>query len=291
MYQRVAAAERREGEQGQAEELPFSQELEHDPYEPPADETEKHEAFADADEPPHPPLPREDGRSHLVAGVVAVAFICISILLYAAFFWPTLYDVSSITSGDKIYPVRINRITGNVVYFDGEQWRPTPVTPWTVPVPAAPRPATVAPAVEPAPVPAVSVTVRATPAPAAPVAAAPRPGFTPEKQPASPDRRLASSPSPDSPVQRKEKTRPVGNKRFAVQAGAFSNAEEARNLLATLRKAGMNGHVVAVPLGDRGVRHRVLIGRFATHSEASNFMQKQKLKDRYPGSFIQKLSP
>ena len=95
----------------------------------------------------------------------------------------------------------------------------------------------------------------------------------------------------DSGIDQALQTLLAGNKRFAVQTGAFSNAEEARNLLATLRKAGLNGHVVAVPLGDRGVWHRVLIGRFATHSEASNFMQKQKLKDRYPGSFIQKLSP
>jgi cell division septation protein DedD len=287
MYRRVAAIERPDEGPKQADGLFPDRWPEQDPPEERIDRT----AEAAAHEPPppsrHTPLSPDEGRRHLIPGLLAVVFVCLSVLLYAAFFWPTLYDVASISAGNKIYPIRINRITGSVVYFDGEQWRKTPlpasaapvVPAMSVPVPAPPAPAAT-----------TSVTETSVPAKAAPVAAAPTTagrGSLREKQ-ALPDRRPASF------ALRKKQAAPPGTAadgRFAVQIKAFANPDDARKLVAAFKKTGLDVYSVTAPIGGRGVWSRVLIGRFEDPKEALKFMQEKKLKDRYPDSFVQKLFP
>lgn len=228
--------------------------------------------------PLQPPAP--EGRRRMIMGPLAAVSIGVCVLLYGAFFWPTLYDLTLIHTGGKMYPLRINRITGDVAYFDGEQWRHTPV-------PAAPVPVAKA---EP-PVPA-----------AAPVSAAPpaaQPAILPLQE-ASQDRRqrparvssLAQTQKSTAP-QAKE-TPPPGaakDKLFAIQIKSFDNPAEASELVEALRKAGMGADSVAVSVGARGIWNRVLIGRFKAPNEAVIFMQKHKIKDAYPDSFIQKRPP
>lgn len=287
MYRRVASIERPDEEQKQADGLLSDRWPEQGTLEGQIDKTDETAAHESPPPSPHRPLSPDDGRRHLVPGLIAVVFVCLSVLLYGAFFWPTLYDVASISAGNKIYPIRINRITGSVVYFDGEQWRKAPVP--ASAAPAVPAMSVPVPA-PPAPAAAATVTGTAVPAKAAPVAAAPpadRLGVSPEKQ-ALPDRR------PSSLALRKKRTTPPGavtDRRFAVQIKAFANPDEAHKLVDALKKTGLEVYSVTAPIGGRGAWSRVLVGRFENPKEALKFMQEKKLKDRYPDSFIQKLVP
>ena len=231
--------------------------------------------------PLQPPVPK-GGRSCMITGALAAVFVCV--LLYGAFFWPTLYDLALINTGDKMYPIRINRITGNVVYFDGEQWRNAPVPATSVPVAAAPAPEA------------------SVPAPSAPAAAVPLAAQTAtlQQKEAPPDRRQAPAPAtPQAQTQASsahqvKQTPPRGaakDRLFAIQIKSFDNPAEARKLVEDLRKTGMEIDSVAAPVGARGIWNRVLIGRFKDPNEALKFMQEHKIKDAYPDSFIQKRSP
>lgn len=237
-----------------------------------------------------PPVP-EGGRRRMIPGALAAVFIGVCVLLYGAFFWPTLYDLTLIHTGGKMYPIRINRITGNVVYFDGEQWRNAPVPASGAPVPATPLPVTTAPAQE------ASVPAAAAPVSAPPLAA--QPAILPQQE-ASPD--LRQRPPHASPrLQAQASTAPQAkqthrhgvqkDKLFAIQIKSFDNPAEAWKLVEDLRKAGMETDSVAAPVGARGIWNRVLIGRFKDTNEALKFMQEHKIKDAYPDSFIQKRSP
>lgn len=238
--------------------------------------------------PLQPPLP-EGGRRRMIPGALAAVFVLVCVLLYGAFFWPTLYDLALINTGDKMYPIRINRITGNVVYFDGEQWCNAPVPASGPPVPATPVPVAAAPAPE-----------ASVPAPAAPVTAAPLVAQTttlPQKE-ALPDRRQAPA-TPQAQTQASsahqvKQTPPRGaakDRLFAIQIKSFDNPAEARKLVEDLRKTGMEIDSVAATVSTRGIWSRVLIGRFKDPNEALKFMQEHKIKDAYPDSFIQKRSP
>ncbi len=237
-----------------------------------------------------PPVP-DGGRRRMIPGSMAAVFVCFCVLLYGAFFWPTLYDLTLINTGGKMYPIRINRITRNVVYFDGERWRNAPVPASEPHVPVTPAPVAAAPAPE-----------ASVPAPAVPVTAAPLVAQTttlPQKE-ALPDR--GQAPTPDTPqvqtqassAHQVKQTPPRGaakDRLFAIQIKSFDNPAEARKLVEDLRKTGMETDSVAAPVGARGIWNRVLIGRFKDPKEALKFMQEHKIKDAYPDSFVQKRSP
>ncbi|MBA4398039.1 MAG: hypothetical protein C0394_11750 [Syntrophus sp. (in: bacteria)] len=242
-----------------------------------------------AEIPLQPPAP-EGGRRRLMIPA-ALAVVCGCVLLYGAFFWPTLYELSLIHTGGKMYPLRINRITGIVVYFDGEQWRSAPVPASEAPVPAPPVPVATAPAPE------APVSAAAAPVSAAPLAA--QPAILPQQE-ASQDRRQRPAPASAHAqtqaafAQQARQTPPRGvanDKLFAIQIKSFDNPAEASKLVEDLRKAGMETDSVAASVGARGIWNRVLIGRFKNQNEALKFMHEHKIKDAYPGSFIQKRSP
>jgi cell division septation protein DedD len=76
---------------------------------------------------------------------------------------------------------------------------------------------------------------------------------------------------------------------FAIQVKALNNSADAGNLIAELKKKGVDVYSVAASIGTRGIWHRVLIGRFKDQREAVKFMQEHKIRDSYPDSFIRKL--
>lgn len=287
MYKRVASIEKHDEADDQGDEIRVNQtqkEIATTSSTAGAMETAGSNA---ADVPPPPSLPM--GRRRTIPGALAAVFVSVCVLLYGAIFWPTLYDVVSINTGGKIYPVRINRITGNVVYFDGEQWRNAPVPASGTLVPATPVPVAAAPARE-----------TSVPAPAALVAAAPsviQTATLPQKE-AAPDRRQAPARPPAqaqaSSAHQVKQTPPSGAAKdmlFSIQIKSFDNPAEARKLVEDLRKTGMEIDSVAAPVGARGIWNRVLIGRFKDSNDALKFMQEHKIKDDYPDSFIQKRSP
>jgi hypothetical protein len=177
---------------------------------------------------------------HAFLGAAVVAMVCLTVLLYGVFFWPRLYDVASVKTGDKIYPVRINRITGNVNYFDGEAWRNAPV----------------------------------------PAAGAPERSQTLSENAALPDRQ-----QPQNVTAGAAQKGP-----FAVQIKAVDNWIDANSMMAELKKIGADVHFAAVPMGERGIWYRILIGHFKDADAAAAYMRENRLKDYFPDSFIQKLS-
>lgn len=188
-----------------------------------------------------PPAAMTEPHQHALLGAVVVVIVCLTVLFYGVFFWPGLYEVATIRTGDRIYPTRINRITGSVHYFDGETWRKTPVPS---------------------------------------IGASDRVQTLPENVPL-PER------------QETQKALPVieKNQPFAVQIKALDNWLDANNMMMALKKTGADVHFVAVSMGDRGIWYRILLGHFRTFDEASAFMQANRLKDFFPDSFVQKVSP
>jgi len=286
MYKRVASIEKPDEANDQGDEIRIHQQHEeraHTSSTAGPMETAGSNAAEVPSAPLQPSLPDVD-RRRIIPVALAAVIVCVCVLLYGAIFWPTLYDVASISTGDKIYPIRINRITGNVFYFDGEQWRNAPVPATSVPVAVAPAPEA------------------SVPAPTAPVAVAPltAQNATLPQQAALPDRRQAPAPvSPQAQTQassaHQSKQTPsrgaAADRLFAIQIKSFDNPADAWKLVEDLRKTGMETDSVAVPVGARGIWNRVLIGRFKNPNEALKFMQEHKIKDAYPDSFIQKRAP
>lgn len=273
MYKRVASIERPAETEDLGDEIPVHQQEEIMRLSSEAGVVETARGRA-AEIPPAVPPQRRRSRN---AGALAVIFVCICVLIYGAIFWPTLYEAAMIQRDGNLYPVRINRITGHVAYFDGGQWRPAPIP--------ASRPA-----------------VPATPVPvaAALTAAAPPVATLPQKE-ALPGRRQAHAPAAPQAqnqtssahgITKQAPPRGGGTDRFlAVQIKSFEDPAEARKLVDELRKTGMEADSVAVTVGDRGIWNRVLVGRFTDPEEASKFMREHKIKAVYPDSFIQKRSP
>jgi hypothetical protein len=49
------------------------------------------------------------------------------VVIFMFFVWPTLYHYNSLKVGNKLYPVRINRLTAHLAYFDGKTWLDSPI--------------------------------------------------------------------------------------------------------------------------------------------------------------------
>ena len=73
------------------------------------------------------PLSRRRGEK-IRSTRIAFALVPVLILvLIAVFYWPVIYHYDSLTSEGKIYPLRINRVTGEASYFDGTYWSRPPI--------------------------------------------------------------------------------------------------------------------------------------------------------------------
>jgi cell division septation protein DedD len=113
----------------------------------------------------------------------------------------------------------------------------------------------------------------------------------PERRPAPATLPVQIQASSTHPEKQTPPGEAVKDRLFAIQVKSYDNPAEARKLVEDLRKTGMEADAVNAPVGDRGIWNRVLIGRFKDPGEALEFMQKHRIKDAYPGSFIQKRSP
>jgi cell division protein FtsN len=65
---------------------------------------------------------------------------------------------------------------------------------------------------------------------------------------------------------------------FLLQAGSFTNDEDAQRLRATLSSLGLNCETAAVTLSSGAVRHRVIVGPFASAAETQRAMT--RLRDQ-----------
>ncbi len=175
-----------------------------------------------------------------------------SAILFGIFIWPTAYDHDSMKSGDRIYSIRTNRITGQVSYLDGGQWN-------TMPIPQVGK---------------IS-DVKAMPKKAGTAA--------PEKAPAAPP---AEARKALPPAQAETEKKP-----YAVQITAIRDGEKARAFVNQLKKGGLEAHMAKADVKGQGVMYRILVGHFTTREKAIKHLTDKKIKEQYPGSFVQKTTP
>lgn len=151
------------------------------------------------DEPPdEPPAPPPKKRSLPVSRTTVILLLFLIFLgLYAYFVYPTMYENRTMRSWDKTYPVKINRLTKGMQYYEMGKWHNGPIpktstyrarltTPLTIPSKARVAPAEKKPlkAVEEAPVKAIEKAPAEEPAKAAVKTAPEAPAETDTKAPA-----------------------------------------------------------------------------------------------------------
>ncbi len=103
-------------------------------------------------------------------------------------------------------------------------------------------------------------------------ATSPRP--SPEKSKAPPEN--------ISPTEEASSASPSSRPRYTLQIGAYSNAEEARNMVNQLRSKGYQAYEATGTAAAKGEIHRVRVGQFQTLQEARQFAltfeKKEKMK-------------
>jgi cell division septation protein DedD len=161
----------------------------------------------------------------------------------------------------------MNRITGNLTFFDGEKWSLPPIP---AAKPLAPQPL-------PEPVPAASPS--ASPSPQPEPAAVTRPEAKEE----------AGVSNKEKAPPEKQAIRPAAAKGYAIQIAAMRNINSAQELAEKQRMSGQPAYMAIIKSKDQEVLHGVFIGRFAKKWEAARYMEEKKMKNFFPGCFIQTL--
>ena len=226
---------------------------------------------------PRIPLSENKIRVLFTKKIKAILLAAAAAVLFGIFIWPTAYDHDSMKSGDRIYSIRTNRITGQVSYLDGGQWNtmPIPQARKIADVKAMPKKAGTA-APEKAPV-----------TPASPPAAETTATQKMEKaEPARPAAPPAEARKALPPAQAETEKKP-----YAVQITATRDGEKARTIVDQLKRGGFDAHMAKVTVKDQGVMYRIFVGHFATREKALKHLTDKKIKDQYPGSFVQKTTP
>jgi hypothetical protein len=230
-------------------------------------------------------------------------FVAAIFLLGAAFFWPTLYHYETLKSGDHIFPVRINRLTSDTTYFNGQSWVTPPIitenkfntlsSSHPAPTPSTP-PKTDK---ETQPIQASQGKPTNTPSSSSPTENARRiviqkkadsqeSAFNLHKSaPAAPsvrDKVAKASARPSSPQLDRGGL-------FSVQITAFQEESKAKALLKDLKigKGKKEIRIQKIVHKGKGVWYRVLVGQFKTREEALRYLREERIADAYPGSFVQ----
>ena len=109
--------------------------------------------------------------------------------------------------------------------------------------------------------------------------------------PKVPVKEPAVKPVPKVPVKEPARSPAPANLPFSIQVGAVKDKAKADDYLAKIRKDGLKPSLLqtTLPNGEKGFR--ILVGRFPSREEALDFMNKNSMKEKYPGSFIQNISP
>lgn len=78
---------------------------------------------------------------------------------------------------------------------------------------------------------------------------------------------------------------------FSIQVGAVKDRAKGLEYLGKVKKDGYNASLLEtkLPSGEKG--YRILVGGFQSRDEAFAYMTNKGLKQKYPGSFVQKNTP
>jgi hypothetical protein len=85
-----------------------------------------------------------------------------------------------------------------------------------------------------------------------------------------------------SRVEQTETTSPSvaqGPREFLLQAGSFTNKEDAERLRATLTQSGWNTETATVTLSSGATRHRVIVGPFSSSQETQRAITQLRKQD------------
>ncbi len=269
------------------------------------------------DEPPdEPPAPPPEKRSLPVSRTTVILLLfLISLGLYAYFVYPTMYENRTMRSEDKTYPVKINRLTKSMQYYEMGKWYngPIPKTSTyrarlTIPSKARVAPAEEKPlkAAEEAPVKAIEKAPAEEPA----KAAEETPVKTPETAPLpsvepSPEKKIekaiekaekkAEEPEEVAIVKvelpsREEIVKPAREYVYAIQISSMRFKEFAEESLENLERKGLDAHMRVIETKKHGLWYTIYIGHFADREEAVTYMKEKKITDSYSGSCVRKMS-
>ncbi|MFA5180320.1 MAG: SPOR domain-containing protein [Syntrophales bacterium] len=200
------------------------------------------------------PIPKKEGSANRILFTAIGLFFTLSLLcMVAIFFWPTIYYYESLNLGEKVYPLRINKLTGEISYFNGTLWLSPPVAE-TAKKPVygnLNNPAAI--------IPPATNSIKA-----------------PVEEPTAAPALL--------------KTRDKG--KYVIQIKSFpeNSKKDAQTFMEDVKKRVPEIQMKTVQIAGHGVWYRIWVGNFSTLKEASHTMKKLKLSDSYPDSFIRKQS-
>jgi len=207
-----------------------------------------------------------DAHGFKTSRIVLLLTPLLTLLLIAIFFWPLIYHYDALNYEGKVYPLRINRITGEAAYFDGASWLPPPI-------PAE-----------------VKINVPQTQV-APPVAREAAPPAAPQAiQPVVPPpeaKQVQASPSQPQVAVAADKHE---EQRYAIQIKAFPENKKraAEGLVNEMKKNLPDVRMETVAVKGRGKWHRILIGHFSTMKEASIYLKEQRIARTFRDSFVQR---
>ena len=79
---------------------------------------------------------------------------------------------------------------------------------------------------------------------------------------------------------------PVDDRRYHIQAAAYENLEEAKQLANRLRNLGFSAYVASVKVSGQGIRHRIRIGPIKGEAEAHNTLTQLVEKANIDGTLL-----
>jgi hypothetical protein len=200
------------------------------------------------------PLQRREGRRFRSSRIVLALLPALILGLITVFYWPLFYHYDALNFEGKVYPLRINRLTGEAAYFDGAEWlRP--------PIPAEAKDN----------VPEKQIVQSAAALP--------------------PEVNQAKTAAQDSPVAAAP-SNTQSELKYAIQIKAFpeNKKDAAAGFVDDMKKKLPDVRMETVNIRGRGIWHRILLGNFLTMEEAVSYMKEAKISNAFRDSFVQKKS-
>ncbi|MDD5167607.1 MAG: SPOR domain-containing protein [Syntrophales bacterium] len=241
----------------------------------------------------------QEPRSHSTAKkqstIIWLWGISTVILLMSVIFLikPALYHYSSIRSGDKVYPIRVNRLTSTVSYYNGREWLENPSS---IEMPSKIQETPESKSSTPPVKEGTAATTAIIPKEMKGVAEQPARG---SKDPISSSRAdLSAGPVKAEATDKKNQKAPVmhptsGSKgdgagaTYAIQIKSFRDLNEAKAFLLNMKTDNAEAYIRQVTLKDNTEWYRILMGHFPDRNKALAHMKDKKMTDVYPGCFIQ----
>ena len=200
------------------------------------------------------PLQSREGRRFRSSRIVFALLPALILGLITVFYWPLFYHYDALNFEGKVYPLRINRLTGEAAYFDGAEWlRP--------PIPAEVKDN----------VPEKQIVQSAAPLP--------------------PEVNQAKTAAQDSPVAAAP-SNTQNELKYAIQIKAFpeNKKDAAAGFVDDMKKKLPDVRMETVNIRGRGIWHRILLGNFLTMEEAVSYMKEARISNAFRDSFVQKKS-